>query len=85
MIDALMQGKIYNEGEYGAHSTFCAILGREACYSGKVLKWDDLLERGRDLTPGIDTYTMESVPPCVKGEDGNYPVPVPGKYNPFAD
>ncbi len=84
MIDALMQGKIYNEGEYGAHSTFCAILGREACYSGKVLKWDDLLERGRDLTPGIDTYTMESVPPCVKGEDGNYPVPVPGKYNPFA-
>ena len=84
LIDALMQGKIYSEGEYGAHSTFCAILGREACYSGKVLKWDDLLERGRDLTPGIDTYTMESVPPCVKGADGNYPVPVPGKYNPFA-
>ena len=63
---------------------FPAILGREACYSGKELKWDDLLARGRDITPGIDTYTMESVPPCVKGADGNYPVPVPGKYNPFA-
>ena len=65
-------------------STFCAILGREACYSGKELLWDDLLARGRDLSPGIDTYTMDSVPPVVPGEDGRYPVPVPGQYNPFA-
>src|SRR6056297_2417379 len=36
MIEALMAGQIYNEGEYGAKSTFTAILGREACYSGKV-------------------------------------------------
>ena len=45
---------------------------------------DDLLQRGRELAPGIDTYTMNSVPPCVPGEDGKYPVPVPGQYNPFA-
>jgi len=84
LIEALMRGEIYNEGEYGAHSTFTAILGREACYSGKELKWDDLLARGRDLAPGIDTYTMDSVPPTAPGEDGKYPVPEPGKYNPFA-
>lgn len=84
LIEALMRGEIYNEGEYGAHSTFTAILGREACYSGKELKWDDLLERGRDLAPGIDTYTMDSVPPTAPGEDGKYPVPLPGRYNPFA-
>jgi myo-inositol 2-dehydrogenase / D-chiro-inositol 1-dehydrogenase len=84
LIAALSRGEIYNEGEYGAMSTFCAILGREACYSGKELLWDDLLARGRDLSPGIDTYTMDSVPPVVPGEDGRYPVPVPGQYNPFA-
>jgi myo-inositol 2-dehydrogenase / D-chiro-inositol 1-dehydrogenase len=84
LIEALMRGEIYNEGEYGAHSTFTAILGREACYSGDRLKWDDLLTRGRDITPGIDTYTMDSVPPCAPNEEGNYPVPVPGQYNPFA-
>src|SRR5690606_32124500 len=64
LIEALTRGEIYNEGEVGAMSTFCAILGREACYSGKELQWDDLLARGRDLSPGIDTYTMDSVPPC---------------------
>ena len=84
LIEALMAGKIYNEGEYGAKSTFTAILGREACYSGKLLKWDDLLAKGKDLCPGIDSYTLESNPPTMPGPDGKYPVPVPGRYNPFA-
>ena len=83
LIEALMAGKIYNEGEYGAKSTFTAILGREACYCGKVVKWDDLLKRGRDWAPGIDEYTMNSKPPTVPGADGKYPVPVPGNYNPY--
>ena len=84
LIEALMRGEIYNEGEYGAKSTFTAILGREACYSGKVIKWDDLLEKGTELAPGIDDYTLETEPPVVKGEDGKYPVPTPGKYDPLA-
>lgn len=84
LIEALMAGNIYNEGEYGARSTFCAILGREACYSGKEIQWDDLLQRGRELAPGIDDYTMDSEPPAMPGEDGRYPVPVPGQYDPFA-
>ena len=84
LIESLMAGKIYNEGEYGAKSTFAAILGREACYSGQVIRWDDLLARGKDLTPGIDAYTMDSAPPSIPGPDGKYAVPVPGQYNPFA-
>jgi len=84
LIEALMRGEIYNEGEYGAKSTFTAILGREACYSGKVIEWDELLEKGRELAPGIDDYTIETPPPTMPDENGLYPVPVPGKYNPFA-
>ena len=84
MIEALMRGETYNEGDYGAMSTFTAILGREACYSGKVLRADELLAKGRDYMPGIDTYTMDSVPPATMDADGRYAVPVPGKYNPFA-
>ena len=84
LINALIAGEIYNEGEYGALSTFTAILGREACYSGKEIKWDDLLYRGREIAPGIDDYTMETTPPAVHGADGTYPVPVPGRYDPFA-
>lgn len=83
LIEALMAGQIYNEGEYGAKSTFTAILGREACYSAKVIKWDELWEKGKDYCPGIDDYTLDSKPPVTKGDDGKYPVPVPGKYDPF--
>ncbi len=84
LIESLMAGKIYNEGEYGAYSTFTAILGREACYSGKVVKWDELLAKGRDLCPGIDEYTIDTPPPTMPDEKGFYPVPTPGKYSPFA-
>ncbi len=84
LIESLMAGEIYNEGEYGAKSTFAAILGREACYSGQVVRWDDLLAKGKDLSPGIDEYTMDSAPPSVPGPDGKYMVPIPGQYNPFA-
>lgn len=84
LIAALARGEIYNEGEYGAKSTFTAILGREACYSAQVVKWDELLEKGKDICPGIDDYTLQSDPPAMPGPNGEYPVPVPGKYSPFA-
>ena len=83
LIDALMAGDIYNEGEYGAKSTFTAILGREACYSGKVIKWDDLLAKGKDWCPGIDQWTMDSMPPAMKDAQGFYDIPKPGIYDPF--
>ncbi len=83
LIESLMAGKIYNEGEYGAYSTLTAILGREACYSGKVVKWDELLAKGRDLCPGIDEYTLDTPPPTLPDEQGYYTVATPGKYSPF--
>ncbi len=84
LVAALVKGEIYNEGEHGAKSTFCAILGREACYSGKVIKWDDLMQSGQDLAPGIDSYTLKSQPPVMPDDNGLYPIPVPGVYTPFA-
>lgn len=79
-INALMAGEIYNEGEYGAHSTFTAILGREACYTGKELKWDDVLAKGKSWTPGIDKWDWNTVPPAVKDANGAYDIPKPGIY-----
>ena len=84
LIEALGRGEIYNEGDYGAKATFTAILGREACYSGRVLKWDDLLNKGHDYCPGIDDWTLKTDPPAMKGADGKYPVAQPGSWDPFA-
>ncbi|MEM1355576.1 MAG: Gfo/Idh/MocA family oxidoreductase [Planctomycetota bacterium] len=84
LIEAMMRGEVYNEGEYGCKSTFAAILGREACYSGNVIKWNDLLERGKDYCPGIDDYTINSLPPARRDENGAFDIPKPGIYDPFA-
>ena len=84
LIETLHKGDYYNEADYGAMSTFTAILGREACYSGKEINADELMEKGRDYAPGIDEYTFSTPPPVVPGENGEYPVPAPGIYRPFA-
>ena len=86
LVEAIRNNKPFNEGYYGATSSFTAVLGRMATYSGKVIKWDDAVKRGKDYAPGIENYTMQSKPPASAQPDANgiYPIPMPGQYNPFA-
>jgi predicted dehydrogenase len=84
LVEAIRNDTPYNEGHYGATSSFTAVLGRMATYSGKVIRWDEAVEKGKELAPGIENYTWDTTPPVVPGEDGQYPSPVPGQYNPFA-
>ena len=32
------------------HCSMTSVLGREACYSGQVVKWDELVEKGPDFS-----------------------------------
>jgi predicted dehydrogenase len=77
LFAALRDGRTYNEGDYGAQSTFTAIFGRMATYSGKTLKWDEALKKGIDLSP--QSYDFAATPPVVPDANGFYPVPVPGQ------
>jgi predicted dehydrogenase len=42
LIASIRAGTPLNEAEQVAHSTLTAIMGREAAYTGQVIKWDDL-------------------------------------------
>jgi predicted dehydrogenase len=77
LFDAIRNDKPYNEGEYGAHSTMTAILGRMATYSGKVIEWKDAIESQIDLMPKQFAWDAEA--PVNPGPDGMYPRAVPGK------
>jgi predicted dehydrogenase len=79
LFAALREGRIYNEVQYGAEATLTAIMGRMATYSGKTIKWDKALQNGADLSP--QSYDFSATPPVVPDKDGNYPVPVPGKFD----
>ena len=56
-----------------------AILGREDCYTGKRIGWDELMNSQLNLAP--TAYTAEGNPPTMPNENGEYLVPLPGTGN----
>jgi len=56
-----------------------AILGREVCYTGKRIKWDELMNSGMNLAPA--TYAVDADAPTMPNEKGEYLVPLPGTGN----
>ncbi|MFZ5832260.1 MAG: Gfo/Idh/MocA family oxidoreductase [Planctomycetota bacterium] len=82
LLKALREGKIYNEGYVGANSSMTAVLGREANYSGKVVTWDELVEKGQNTFP--EALAWDAPAPVEKDSNGDYPIPMPGIYSPYA-
>jgi len=78
----LRAGRIPSEGEWGAKSTFTAIFGRMATYSGKEIKWDECLAKGTDVAP-VDWLSKlsswQDEAPVKPLENGQYKLPMPGQ------
>ncbi|HAZ62296.1 MAG TPA: oxidoreductase [Armatimonadetes bacterium] len=75
MIDAIRNGRQINDTKAVTESTFMAVMGREACYSGKRVDWDSLLASDFSLMPDEDLLDLEA--------DPDIPIPeiaVPGRY-----
>ena len=78
LISALRRGELPSETEYGARSTMTAIMGRTATYSGKIVKWDAVLNSSIGLADVDSLHRFEDPAPVLPGHDGLYPVPTPG-------
>ena len=82
LLAALRAGIRYNEGYYGANTSMTAVFGRLANYSGKALKWDDVVAKGSSEMP--KDLSWDAPAPVTKDADGNYPIPMPGLFDPYA-
>ena len=51
LFKAIRSGNPINNGTYMSYSTLMAIMGREACYTGSVIPWEDALKSPQDLAP----------------------------------
>ncbi len=76
LFDAIRNDKPHNETEYAAIATMTAIMGRMASYSGQIIRWDQALNSPVTYKP--DRYAFDATPPVVAGENGLYPVAMPG-------
>jgi len=89
LIDAIRQGKPYNEVKRGAEASLVNTMGRMAAHTGQVITFDDALNCPHELAPDVDKFTMDSPAPLRSNAKGEYPVPQPGivkdrEYKEFA-
>ncbi|MDD3586164.1 MAG: hypothetical protein PHQ75_03180, partial [Thermoguttaceae bacterium] len=64
-----------NNGHYMAISTMLAILGRQACYTGKRVTWEEVMALPELKPTG---FTWKDNPPTLPDAKGRYKVAVPG-------
>lgn len=84
LLKAIVGNEKYNEGYFGATSTFTAVLGRMAVYSGNEVTWDDAVANGTsDMPTDLETAGWEAKPTVVKNDQGDYPIPTPGVYKAY--
>lgn len=82
LFNAIRNGNVINDTVRAANTTMTAILGYMATYSGQNLTWEEALNSDvtfypqHSLTPENVGYETEA--PVKRGENGLYPVPVPG-------
>ncbi|HLF95290.1 MAG TPA: Gfo/Idh/MocA family oxidoreductase [Planctomycetota bacterium] len=69
LIASIRAGKPLNEARRIAGTSLTSILGREAAYTGKVVKYDDLMKSDLDLSPKKYEF----------GPNQARPVQIPGK------
>ncbi|MGO9113400.1 MAG: gfo/Idh/MocA family oxidoreductase, partial [Thermoguttaceae bacterium] len=81
LLQAIRNNEKRNEGWYGATSSFTAVLGRMATYSGQLVRWDDLVAKGGTEMP--DVLAWDANPKVMPDKNGYYEIPVPGVYKPY--
>lgn len=81
LIAAIRNGTKYCEGWHGAASSMTAVLGRLATYSGKIVKWDEAVQKGTTEFP--TKLAWDAPAPVSPDAEGNYPIPIPGVYQPY--
>lgn len=78
LVDAIRQDKPYNEVESGSQASLVSSMGRMAAHTGRIVTYDEILNRGPELAPDVDKLTMDSSAPLLADANGKYPVPQPG-------
>jgi hypothetical protein len=54
-------------------------MGRMAAHTGQEITYDDMLNCTHEFAPDVDKLAMDSPAPLrATGNDGKYPVPMPG-------
>lgn len=79
LIGAIRDGRCVNHADTMIDSTYMAVMGQLACYSGKPVTWEETLAADFEFEPKVADVRLDMEPATRPGPDGNYPIPVPGQ------
>ncbi len=65
LIESIQEGNPLNEAQAVAESTLTGIMGREACYSGQEITWEDALNSPTRLGPEEYAFGPYPTPPVA--------------------
>jgi len=78
LVDAVRDGKPYNEVKRGVEASLVGSMGRMAAHTGREITFEEMLNCEHEMAPGIEQFTLEAAAPLIADDSGRYPVPQPG-------
>ena len=78
LLTAIRNDQPYNEAERGAKSSLVTAMGRMACHTGQIVKYEDMLNCEHEFAPNADKLTLDGESPLKADANGKYPIPLPG-------
>lgn len=80
LIDSIRRDRPHNEAKRAAYSDMTALMGRAACHTGQTVTWDEMMKSKFQFCDYLDSLNYDSPVPIMPDADGQFLVPVPGKW-----
>ncbi|OHB72504.1 MAG: hypothetical protein A2V70_00850 [Planctomycetes bacterium RBG_13_63_9] len=78
LIGSIRQGTPVNHRDTMIDSTYTAIMGQIACYTGKEVTWEQMMAADFEFEPKLADVRLDMEAPVKPDASGNYPLPKPG-------
>ena len=79
-IDSIRNDRPHNEIKRAVYSDLTSLMGRAACHTGQTVTWDQMMKSNFQFCDYLDDLSFDSPAPVKADENGQFPVPIPGKW-----
>jgi predicted dehydrogenase len=79
-IESIRKDRPHNELKRGVYTDLASLMGRAACHTGQTVTWDQIMQSKFQFCDYLDSLSDNSPPPVKADAKGQFPVPVPGRW-----
>jgi len=79
-IKSIRLDRPHNEAERAAYADLATQMGRAACHTGQTVTWDEMLQSEFSFCQNLEQWTNDTQPPALADENGQFEIPIPGKW-----